>query len=125
MKTPWKNQPAQGLAPFRPDVQIIIDVETRTGRTQLRSGNGKPLNALLVASIAVDVVRGNLNEVIKQQAMIITPGGAPAETSPVNQTQPDNHEFVRGADDQTCGVTGCGLDPHNVVHQLPSSPLAS
>lgn len=53
--------------PFKPDFEMTVRYESTTGRTELKSMNGTPINPLFMCKVLAGIVDGNLNAMLQQQ----------------------------------------------------------
>lgn len=88
----------QAIAQIKPDVVIIIEHETTTGKTILKSGNGKPLNSLLVAQLTISIGKANLDNYITQAAGIVS-----KESIERSATNPPHNFVPSPGDKDICG----------------------
>lgn len=72
---------------INPDVIVIIEHDSVTGKVIIKSGNGKPLNSLMVSQLCISVGKANLDNYIAQALKS-------AVTAERTATNPP-HNFVR------------------------------
>lgn len=77
-----------------PDVELVVQHSTKTGATVIKSGNGKPLNSLLIAQLCMSVGKANLDNYVAQAQGIIRADQRSEQRSADNPP----HNFVATTD---------------------------
>jgi hypothetical protein len=70
-----------------PDVVIIIEHDSRTGATLVKTGNNQPIQPLVAAVLGVALAKANLDALIQQQSLIIKPA-VDTPNEPPNNNEP-------------------------------------
>jgi len=84
---PMAQQPVNPLLQgFKPDFQVIIKMESSTGRTVIESANGIPINPLTLTSVCLSIAKGQVDNIIAQQSMLIK---LPSTNTPPEETPSD------------------------------------
>lgn len=83
---------------FNPDIHIDIRVDTRNGQMKISSGNGQPLNPLILASVCCAIAKSNID-------MVISPNKGKL-----------SHEFLALDGEHRCRVPGCGKIKNDSIH---------
>lgn len=56
---------------FKPDMHVVIQVETTSGRTLVASGNGIAINPLNLISVCLSIAKGNFEQYLKGASALV------------------------------------------------------
>ena len=54
-------------------MQLLIDIDLSTGKIEVKNVSGQPINLTFLASIFTKLADSNLDQVLKQESMLIKP----------------------------------------------------
>lgn len=54
-------------------LQLIIDIDLPTGKVQVKNVSGQPINLTFLASVFTKLADNNLDQILKQESMLIKP----------------------------------------------------
>lgn len=86
---------------FNPDVVIVIKYDSTTGMTKLESGNGRPINSLTAAILAINVAKANMETFAS-----------------TNQTLMPPHKFTALVGEEKCRWPRCGQPLAHEIHNV-------
>jgi len=89
------------LQNFKPDIHFIVKVDMRTGQMMIESGNGQPINPLVLASICLNIGKVNIDQVLTLATQ--SKGSQP-------------HPFLVLEGEHRCRVPGCGKIKNDPIH---------
>jgi hypothetical protein len=92
---------------FKADIHVIIKVDIKTGQMMIESGNGQPINPLVLSSICLNIAKVNVDQTLAQAAN-------------AKGTRP--HQFLALEGEHRCRVPGCGKIRNDAVHTSEDSP---
>jgi hypothetical protein len=94
------------LVDFKPDVHIVIKMQSSNGQTIIESGDGKPINPLLLVSICTGIAKANIDAFIHQQNTVL------------NTEASRPHNFLALPGEQRCRVPRCGKIAGDLIHKV-------
>jgi len=111
-------KPTPNLAGFKPDFHAVIKYMSTTGQIIIESGNGIPINPLMLAQVCISVGKANLDSFINAASTMIkppAPAPAPADRSPDNPP----HNFVPCSDNaEICSFCNSHKDNHSAIPKV-------
>lgn len=94
------------LIDFKPDVHIVIKLQSSNGQMIIESGNGQPLNPLLLVSICTGIAKANIDAFIAQQNSLL------------NTEAAKPHHFLALPGEERCRVPRCGKIAGDLIHKV-------
>ena len=92
---------------FKPDIHVIIKMNSATGQTQIETGNGLPINPLVLAALCCGIAKVQLDNMITEQA---------------EKLHRQLHPFFSLPGEHRCRVPRCGKIAGDPIHSVPEKP---